>query len=59
MQFLARQDFPKLLESLIQAGYQCIAPQIREGSIFYDKLQSVAQLQQGYRYDQHPAHYQL
>lgn len=59
MQFLARQDFPKLLESLITAGYQCIAPQIREGAIVYDKLQSVAQLPQGYRDDQQPAHYQL
>ncbi|MGW8248832.1 MAG: 4Fe-4S dicluster domain-containing protein [Acidiferrobacterales bacterium] len=57
--FLPRADLQKLLEALQQAGYHCIGPQLRDGTIVYDTLANVGQLPQGVRDRQTPGAYQL
>lgn len=56
---LARERFPQLLEVLNSAGYRCIGPQIREGAILYDHLDSIDQLPKGYQDKQTPGEYRL
>ena len=48
-QFLARKDFQRLIDVLHQSGFRCIGPQLRDGAIIYDTLDSVAQLPRGVR----------
>jgi len=50
------QDFLKNLQT---AGYTCIGPQIRDGAIIYDELNSVAQLPRGISDEQQPGSYSL
>ncbi|MEZ5453169.1 MAG: 4Fe-4S dicluster domain-containing protein [Thiothrix sp.] len=57
--FLARADFPAMLETLAAAGFACIGPQVRQGSIVFDPLHEVAQLPQGWQDEQQPGSYRL
>lgn len=59
MTFLARQDFPQLLTAIQQAGYTCIGPQVRDGTIVYDQLDTVEQLPFNFQDQQSPGRYRL
>ncbi|MCB9437853.1 MAG: 4Fe-4S dicluster domain-containing protein [Anaerolineales bacterium] len=56
---LEREDFPALLKTLTDAGYQVIAPTVREGAIVYDEIESIAELPIGYHDEQEAAFYRL
>lgn len=57
--FLTRTDFPSLFSQLEKHGYYLYGPQVREGAITFDQLQSVSQLPQGWQDTQKPGSYQL
>ena len=45
--YLPRDRLQALLDSLQQANYRCVGPQLRDGAIVYDTLQRVEQLPMG------------
>lgn len=57
--FLSRNNFQRLISTLVDAGYNCIGPQVRDGAIVYNAIQSVDELPLGYTDQQTPASYQL
>jgi len=57
--FLPRTGFQKLLDTLQQAGYRCIAPQVRDGAIVYDTLARAEDFPRGMRDWQSPGAYRL
>jgi len=57
--FLPRTRFQKLLDTLHQAGYRCIAPQARDGAIVYDTLFRAEDLPRGVSDRQSPGTYRL
>ncbi len=52
--FLARSEIRTLLDLLLEAGYRCIGPQLRDGAIVYENLARVEDLPQGVRMNQGP-----
>jgi ferredoxin len=58
-QYLARKHLKELLATLIDDGYQCIGPQVRDGAIIYAPLASIDQLPWGVGDRQQPGTYQL
>lgn len=42
--FLPTSDLQSLLNCLQQEGYQCVGPQVRDGAIVFDEIQTVEQL---------------
>jgi len=48
-----------LLDTLQQAGYRCVGPQLRDNTIVYDALTHAGQLPQGVRDEQAPGSYKL
>ena len=58
-QYLARKHLKELLETLIDDGYHCIGPQVRDGAIVYAALESIDQLPWGVSDRQQPGAYQL
>ncbi|KTD68667.1 MULTISPECIES: 4Fe-4S dicluster domain-containing protein [Legionella] len=57
--FLPYNRLQHLLQGLIDAGYSCVGPQVRDGAIVYDVLQHMDQLPWGIQDDQTPGSYQL
>jgi len=57
--YLPRHRFQDLIDTLIDAGYRCIGPQLRDATIVFDDLDSVALLPQGYIDKQGPGYYRL
>ncbi len=57
--FLHHNDLQQLLQILQHDGYTCIGPQVRDGVIHYDHIDTVEQLPRGYGQHQQPGHYQL
>lgn len=57
--FLPYNRLQHLLQALIDAGYSCVGPQVRDGAIVYDVLQHIDQLPWGIQDDQTPGSYQL
>lgn len=57
--FLWRKEFPTLLAVLNKAGFDCIGPQLKQGAIAFDHLQSVEQLPTGWQDEQQPGRYRL
>ena len=57
--FLPRTRFQKLLDTLRQAGYRCIGPQVRDGAIVYDTLARAEDFPRGMRDRQSPGAYRL
>ncbi|MDJ0653369.1 MAG: 4Fe-4S dicluster domain-containing protein [Xanthomonadales bacterium] len=49
----------QLIQTLLDHGYQCIGPVVRDGVIAYDKVSSTADLPQGWTDEQSPGHYRL
>ena len=56
---LAREDLPKLLESLTRHGYQVVGPTIADGAIVLGEIASLGDLPAGWSDEQGPAHYRL
>jgi len=59
LRFLPREEIQGLLDVLRREGYRCVGPQVRDGAIVYDDLDSVAQLPRGIRQHQEPGSYRL
>ena len=57
--FLPYNRLQHLLQGLLDAGYSCVGPQVRDGAIVYDVLQHMDQLPWGIQDDQTPGSYQL
>jgi ferredoxin len=57
--FLLRRDLQRLLQALMDAGYQCLGPQVRDDAIVYERLTDVAQLPRGITDSQNPGEYRL
>lgn len=57
--FLAYQQLPNLLGALQAKGYRCVGPQVRDGAIIYDSLESIDQLPWGMKDEQRPGSYRL
>ncbi|MDO7640872.1 MAG: 4Fe-4S dicluster domain-containing protein [Reinekea forsetii] len=58
-QYLARKHLKELLTTLIEDGYQCIGPRVRDGAIVYAPLTSIDQLPWGVSDRQQPGGYKL
>ena len=56
---LSRDRFPQLLDALKAAGYRCIGPQVRDGAILYDEIDSIDQLPKGWQDHQSPGEYRI
>jgi ferredoxin len=57
--FLPRHGLQSLLQQLQDDAYRVIGPQVRDGAIVYEPLDSVAQLPRGVRQQQAPGQYRL
>lgn len=57
--YLPRPGLQDLLQLLQQDGYRCVGPQLRDGAIVYDTLQSAAELPVGVRQHQAPGEHRL
>lgn len=57
--FLPRNGLQSLLDALRCSGYRCVGPQVKEGAIVYETLQSVDELPRGIRDEQSPGGYRL
>jgi sulfhydrogenase subunit beta (sulfur reductase) len=53
------QQLQKLIDNLAQDGYTVIGPQVRDGAIVYDPVESVAQLPAGWNDEQAGGHYRI
>lgn len=56
---LAKGALDRLLDALRGAGYRCVGPQLRDGAIVFDTIDSAADLPWGWRDEQAPGHYRL
>jgi len=57
--FMPRDHLQVLVNELLAMGYQCVGPQVRDGAIVYDSLESSSQLPQGISEVQSPGSYKL
>jgi ferredoxin len=57
--FLPYHSLQVLLQALVDAGYACVGPQVRDGAIVYDVLKHIDQLPWGIRDHQSNGSYQL
>jgi len=57
--FLAYEHLQQLIHAIIDHGYSCIGPQMRDGTIIYDSLTSVEELPLGINIEQSPGHYSV
>jgi len=56
---LPRESLSRLLGALVEAGYVVMGPQVRDGTIVYDRLASLDQLPSGWIDDQTCGRYRL
>lgn len=57
--FLPYEKLQQLINLLIEQGYHCVGPQVRDAAIVYDTLTSIEQLPWGMRDYQAPGEYRL
>ena len=57
--FFETDQLQQLLNTLASKGYNCIGPQVRDGAIIFDQLESIDQLPQGFNDQQAPGSYTL
>jgi len=57
--FLPRARLQLLLDALRGRGYRCVGPQMRDGAIVYDELESVAQLPVGVQVTTAPGEFRV
>ena len=58
-QLISRKHLSALIPVLQQAGYRCVGPQLRDGTIVYDTVSSLDPFPRGYRDRQAPGAYRL
>ncbi len=58
-QFLARDDLQRLLDSLLEDGYDVVGPRLDQQAIVYDRICTVEELPIGWTDEQAPGHYRL
>ena len=56
---LGADQLAKLIEALVRKGYEVIGPQLGDGAIVYDNVQSVEDLPAGWTDEQEPGRYRL
>lgn len=56
---LGADQLGKLIEALVRKGYEVIGPQLRNGAIVYDTVDSVEDLPTGWTDEQEPGRYRL
>ena len=56
---LGADQLGKLIEALVRKGYEVIGPQLRNGAIVYDTVESVEDLPTGWTDEQEPGRYRL
>lgn len=54
---LSRQDFPRLLEALREAGFTVVGPRVAAGAVVYDEISRVDDLPVGWTDEQEAGHY--
>ena len=59
LHFFKTSQLQHLISNLMQKGYRCIGPQIKDGAIVYDDISSVEQLPKGITDKQQPGSYTL
>ena len=57
--FFKTEKLQVLLDNILNQGYECIGPQVRDGAIVYEKLTSIEQLPYGVTDKQEPGKYTL
>ena len=57
--FFQTDQLQNLLDKLQDAGYTCVGPQVRDGAIIYDEINSIEQLPRGISDEQQPGSYSL
>lgn len=57
--FLLRDHFQALLDVLLQAGYRCVGPRLRDGAIVYDTVQKEKDFPAGVQDRQAPGEYRI
>lgn len=57
--YFETEQLQRLLDNLLDAGYRCVGPQVRDGAIMYDELSRVEQLPYGVTETQAPGSYSL
>ena len=57
--FLTRNDFPRLVETLISQGYRVLGPGVQDGAIVWREIDEVHDLPIGWRDHQQPGQYRL
>ncbi len=56
---LSRKHVDRLISALASDGYKVIGPQVSEGAIIYDEIQSTADLPEGWTDSQQPGKYRI
>lgn len=56
---LMASEFGRLINSLVERGYEVIGPIMREGAIVYDQIESIKDLPAGWTDAQEPGRYRL
>lgn len=57
--FIRTKQLQVLINHLLNDGYSCVGPVVKEGTVLYQDITSVEQLPLGYRDIQKPGHYSL
>ncbi len=57
--FIQSEQLQLLLDNLQRNNYDCIGPQVRDGAIIFDRINSVEQLPRGINDAQTPGSYSL
>ncbi|ODB94311.1 sulfite reductase subunit A [Candidatus Thiodiazotropha endoloripes] len=57
--FLPRSDFQRLLDGIVQSGYQLLGPVVKDGAIQLMEISNVNQLAKGMTNEQQPGRYRL
>ena len=58
-QYLPREKWQSLFDTLIDAGYRCVGPVVENHSIVFAEIENASQLPQGWHDEQQPGYYHL
>lgn len=57
--YLPRSHFQELIDTLKDAGYRCVGPQVKDSTILFDSIDTVDSLPQGVSEEQGPGSYRI
>jgi ferredoxin len=57
--WLTQADLQRLIDALHEGGHRVLGPVVREGSLYFDEVRSLAELPAGWRDEQGPGRYRL